>query len=125
MTPDEAVNHVNFDWVYDPDGRIDRWGFTTPGDCENYGCRVLMFILGSEGRARRALLTGRAHMIYCHTLSGEGHAVLEWQGRYVDNRLKTWVDDWADLRLREKRRRYTRLELLAKLGVGRLFGWFD
>jgi len=125
MTPQEAVDRVNSDWVYEPDGNLDRWGFTTPGDCENYGCRVLMFMLGGKGKAKRALLTGKAYMIYCHTLSGAGHAVLEWQGRYVDNRLKMWVDDFADLRLREKRRRYTKVELVAKLGVGSLFSLFD
>lgn len=120
MTPDEAIERVNSDWVYRPDGIIDKWNFNTPGDCEGYALRVLMFIYGSKGRARRALLTGKAHIWYCHTLSGAGHAVLEYQGRFADNRVKTWVGSLDDMHLQQKRRRYSKLELLVKLGFGRL-----
>ena len=120
MTPAEAVARVNSDWVYKPDGIIDKWNFDTPGDCEGYALRVLMFMFGSRGKARRALLMGRAHIVYCRTLSGDGHAVLEFKGRFVDNRYQRWMTSLDDMKLAPKRRRYSRIELLIKLGVGRL-----
>ena len=120
MTPEQAVEHVNRTWIYSPDGRFDRWQFRSPGDCENYSCLVLSAILGGNGKARRALLMGRAHIVYCHTLSGDGHAVLEFKGRFVDNRYQRWMTSLDDMKLAPKRRRYSRIELLIKLGVGRL-----
>jgi predicted transglutaminase-like cysteine proteinase len=125
MTMREAVDRVNEDWVYQTDGAIDRWGWTTPGDCENYSLRVLMFIKGGRGAATRALASGDAHIWFVHTKTGAGHAVLEYRGRFVDNRRKEWVDDLEDLNLAPGGRRYTRIELLNKLGWGKLFSFFD
>ena len=119
MTPEAAVEHVNRTWIYSPDGRFDRWQFRSPGDCENWALLVLSAILGGNGKARRALLTGKAYIWYCHTLSGAGHAVLEYKSRFADNRTQRWCDSLDDMHLQAKRRRYSKLELLVKLGFGR------
>jgi hypothetical protein len=123
MTPDKAVQLVNTFWQYEPDGRIDRWAFRSPGDCENYSLLVLKNIAGSEREARKWLLRGKAHIWYVKTLSGAGHAVLEYEGRFVDNRIKKWCDSLDHMKLLDRpRKRYSKVQLVAKLAFGRLFG---
>jgi len=125
MTPEQAVKKVNETWEYVSDGSVDRWSFSTPGDCENYSLRVLMFIKGDDGAAKRSLLRGEAHMWYVKTAGGNGHAILEWEGKFVDNRQRQWKDSLDEMDIRETpRRRYTKTELVLKLGVGSLFSLF-
>lgn len=120
MTPEKAAELVNSYWVYKPDGKIDRWSFTSPGDCENYALLILAAITGSNANARMALLTGKAYIVYSHTFSGGNHAVLEYNGMFIDNRMKRWMPEWDMMLLQEKRRRFTKIELLLKLGIGML-----
>jgi len=125
MTPEQAVKKVNETWKYVSDGSVDRWSFSTPGDCENYSLRVLMFIKGDDGAAKRSLLRGEAHMWYVKTANGSGHAILEWEGKFVDNRQRQWKDSLDEMDIRETpRRRYSKTELVLKLGVGSLFSLF-
>jgi predicted transglutaminase-like cysteine proteinase len=123
MSPEKAVEHVNSFWEYKPDGKIDRWTFKSPGDCENYSLLVLKHIAGGERAAKKWLLSGKAKMWFVQTNNGEPHAVLEYKGKFVDNRFKKWVDSLDDLALKKKgRKRYSKIQLLAKLGFGALFG---
>jgi predicted transglutaminase-like cysteine proteinase len=118
MTPKQAVNLVNAYWEYEPDGKVDRWEFKSPGDCENYALLVLKNLAGGQREAVRWLLSGRAHIWYVKTLAGRGHAVLEYRGRFVDNRVKEWRDSLDEMRLQDTpRRRYNKLQLVAKLGL--------
>lgn len=122
-TPKQAANLVNAYWEYKPDGKIDRWAFKSPGDCENYALLVLKLIAGGQREAVRMLLRGRAAIWYVRTMSGDGHAVLEYNGRFIDNRLREWVGSLDDMRLADKpRKRYSKIQLVAKLGFGALWG---
>lgn len=122
MTPEDAASAVNKFWVYEPDGPIDHWSFKSPGDCENYALLVLSRIVGGDRAAKRALLRGDTHIWYVKTWAGNGHAVLEYNGRFIDNRFRRWKDSLDDMKLLDSpRRRYSRLSLIVKLGVGGLF----
>ena len=121
MTPQRAVDKVNEDWVYQPDRSVDRWSFSTPGDCENYSLRVLSKIGGSNKEAYYMLMNQEAYIWYVKTLSGNGHAVLEYQGRFVDNRYQEWKDSLDDMRLLDSpRKRYSRFQISIKMlfGIG-------
>jgi predicted transglutaminase-like cysteine proteinase len=121
MTPGEAVKYVNSFFVYKSDGTVDRWQFKSPGDCENYSLLVLKEIAGGQRTATNWLLTGKAYMWYAKTNSGAGHAILEYRGRFVDNRYKRWMTSLDDMDLQTSgRKRYSKLQIAAKLG----FGWF-
>jgi hypothetical protein len=123
MTPDGAVQQVNSFWEYKPDAGVDKWTFESPGDCENYSLLVLKEIAGSQSKAAQWLLTGKAHMWYCKTQDGDPHVVLEYQGRFVDNRFRKWMPSLDAMKLEPRpRKRYSKPQLLAKLGFGVFFG---
>lgn len=119
MTPEQAVRSVNLVWEYKSDGSIDKWGFTTPGDCENYSLMVLKNIYGSRGAAKRALIGRKSYIWYAENKKGDGHAVLEHQGKFVDNVYMRWMDDKSDMDY-DFKFRYSRIQLIAKLGFGAL-----
>jgi predicted transglutaminase-like cysteine proteinase len=123
MSPEAAVKQVNSFFKYESDGSVDRWAFKSPGDCENYALLVLKEIAGSQRKAALWLLTGKAYILNVRTADGQPHAVLEYEGRFVDNRFKKWVASLDDLKLAAKpRKRYSKPQVLAELGFGAFFG---
>lgn len=62
------------------------------GDCEDYALGVLYYVVCEESLFKfwRYLLTGRAKIHYVKN-DGEGHAVLQVDGEYIDNWTKDWV----------------------------------
>jgi len=118
MTPQEAARHVNETWEYRKDGWLDQWSFSTPGDCENYSLLILKAIYGSKDAAKAALRKGDAHIWYAKTDRGDGHAVLEYQGAYIDNRTRHWVDDPDDLRPCSLKWRYPWVVMMIRMAIG-------
>jgi len=83
-------------WIYETDdanyGNVDVWRFVKPneygkyvGDCEDYSFTWLALEKGSVAKAVWALMTGEAKIWYVYTHTGEGHAVMEYRGQFVDN----------------------------------------
>lgn len=90
---DEFLQYLNehFDYEYDKDmyGSRDCWRimYQLPfkGDCEDYSLTYLYEAAGrSHAKVVWYLLTGKAKMCFCR-FEGEGHAVLRWEGKYIDN----------------------------------------
>jgi predicted transglutaminase-like cysteine proteinase len=122
MTPREAVKAVNEIWVYSSDGPLDHWNFRSPGDCENYALLVLKNIYGSKEAATRALIFRKSYIWFVKSETGEGHAVLEHEGKFVDNNYRHWLDSQEQMSYYFKYR-YSSLAIAGKLGFGALFGW--
>lgn len=61
------------------------------GDCEDYSLTVLYKLKGeSMAKFWLSLLTRESKICFC-TVSGGGHAVLKYKGRYVDNIQQKFV----------------------------------
>ena len=88
-----------FQYKYDKDqyGRKEHWTIMQQpegplvGDCEDYSLTLLWYL---EGKSMRrfwwSLLTRKAEMWFCK-VNGEGHAVLKYNGKWIDNIEKEWV----------------------------------
>lgn len=83
----------NFVYVKD---RGEYWQILTPGkggkyrgDCEDFSLTALYLLEGSLWNFWKALLTRKAKMCFCK-YKGTGHAVLRYEGRYIDNIQKSW-----------------------------------
>ena len=64
------------------------------GDCEDYALTALWFL--EEQSAKnfiKALATKKARIWFCYAPNGEGHAVLQYHGKFVDNIQKRWCDE--------------------------------
>jgi len=93
-----TLNDLIRDWDYQADIYADNWEILVPdadgayrGDCDDFAVTALYLISGeSLAKFWRALLTRRAKM-YFVKVGGVGHAVLECQGRYIDNIQRRWV----------------------------------
>lgn len=118
ITPEmrEAAAYMRKRFRYESDGPLDDWDIgVTIGDCEDFGLTVLYLIYGrSRKRAIAALMRGEARMIYTKTPRGAGHAVLYFNGHYIDNRYPSWSTEWRY----EIRRPYSRLMIGLKLATG-------
>lgn len=120
---DEALRRVAGTFKYKADKWFDRWGFKNPGDCEDFCLLVLREIYGTKGKAVRALLAGEAHIWFVKTQSGEGHGVLEFQGRYCEVIYRKWAKDLDALHMKAKPRwRFPKALLAMKLAMGALTG---
>lgn len=135
MTPEAALTHAKARFRYTAEPG-DRWQLAdldaaeVRGDCEDYALYLLALIAGSNRRAVWWLLTGRAAIWLVRTRSG-GHAVLEYDKEFSDNRFPAWknsLDGMALLpsertwlrRLTKGRRRFSRFEIVVKLAMGRI-----
>lgn len=100
MTPAEAVQTVNKFFKYETDKEQynfnEVWRIMRPnrmtGDCEDYALTVL-FLIANRSYLRMFLwlLTRKAKILHLiHKETGEGHAVLEYKDKQVDNILRYW-----------------------------------
>ena len=120
MNKNMAARQLNEYWVYKSDGFVDGWKFRSPGDCEDYSLLILKHYYGSEGKAKDALKQGEAHIWYVITDSGDGHAILELDGEFIDNRFKKWMNSMDDMKLRKIKWRYPWWFIATRLAIGRL-----
>jgi hypothetical protein len=114
----KAAELVNETWEYQKDGLIDRWSFKSPGDCENYALLILKAMFGSERAAKDALWEKQASIWYAVTNNGIGHAVLEYNGFYICNRTKHWVESPDDLAPCDLKWRFPRLLMSLRMAIG-------
>jgi len=97
----QAVTRVNDLFVYEYDtvqyDAADYWRVLDvdaekdEGDCEDYALTVA-WLLAERSRFKflKMLLTGKFKICYV-TVNGGGHAILEYEGMYVDNWKRQWT----------------------------------
>jgi hypothetical protein len=84
---------------YEKDGKLDKWVIhdaTTGeivGDCEDHALTVTAMIFGGKKAAKAALWDGDAEIYYTR-VNGRGHAVLKYNGCYIDNIHPSWTSTW-------------------------------
>ena len=84
-----AVSVVNKNFTYKSDSKtIDQWKINNAnvpfeGDCEDYCLGILFLIYGGWWNVTKSLMSGDANIWYV-TVNGEGHAVLEYKGQFVE-----------------------------------------
>jgi len=90
--------NASYKYEYDKP-RKDRWRVPTlvdgkrRGDCEDYGLGVIYYVVANENIFKFLWLiaSGRASVWYVKTWNDGGHAVIEYNGLYIDNWSKAWV----------------------------------
>jgi len=90
------------------------------GDCEDYALTALWMLKGKDDAAlHQSLKTGEAKIWFCYTPNGEAHAVLEFNGKLIDNIQKEWVS-LSDLKAKgyEMSRPFTYKEVVLRLNAG-------
>lgn len=85
-------------FIYDPDRKVDTWSIMRPGadgayrgDCDDYAVTTLYLYTGSLWRFWASLIFGSAKIHFVTTVDGGGHAVLQYNGMYIDNWTQSWV----------------------------------
>lgn len=114
----DAADYMRERFTYKADGWADKWviGRMT-GDCEDWALTMLWLLHGkSKTRVVKALLTGKARIHRTEARKGVGHAVLEWNGYYIDNIGKRWLDRFPY----EMQRPYSRAMVALKLAFGKV-----
>ena len=61
------------------------------GDCDDYACTALYIVKGSLWAFWVALIFGSAKIHFVTTHTGGGHAVLGYNGMYIDNWSRKFV----------------------------------
>ena len=95
----DAAELMRARFTYRRDSKIDKWVIIDPktdkivGDCEDFALTTLAATLGSKKAAKQALWRGDAQIIYTR-FNGGGHAVLFYNGHYIDNVHPYWSDTW-------------------------------
>lgn len=84
-------------WCYEYDKKVDNWEILRPdsqgkfyGDCDDFALTAL-YILEKRSLMKFwfALITRRGKIHFVE-VGGEGHAVLEYNGLYIDNIQRRW-----------------------------------
>ena len=115
----DVAKRMRLEFKYKADGKIDRWSIgKMTGDCEDFSLTTLYLLLGSKSAVRRALLSGEAAIIRTEARPGVGHAVLFYNGFYIDNIYRGWSRNF----MYEKHDTYSKSMLLLKLTFGSVVG---
>lgn len=94
-----------FRYKYDKDqyGRREHWAIMTNesgplvGDCEDYSLTLLWYLEGKSLKNMfKALFSRKAEMWFCKGERGIGHAVLKYEGKWIDNNKQRWVDGFPN-----------------------------
>lgn len=115
MELQEAIDAVNAKFQYKKDGRLDNWDVmdsSMTGDCEDYSLTIARFHSGSWLKFFKRWMTGYYKMWFVTTPNGEGHAVLEVEGKLIDNFYRELV---TEMPLHKFHWVYPRFMLLSKL----------
>lgn len=93
-----SIEYLTNRFVYKSDGKVDNWQIMQPnadgkyiGDCDDFCVTALYFTTGSLLAFWKALIFGSAKVHYVTTSNGGGHAVLEYEGEFLDNWSLQWV----------------------------------
>ena len=119
-----------FEYTRDPEqfGLKDFWYImkndTGPlkGDCDDYALTALWYLeRKSMLRFWWALLTRKAKVWYCiYTPNNEGHAVLQYQDKWIDNIQKQFVSDTLEPLGYDMKYPFNILVILRKMGYFKL-----
>lgn len=99
-----------FQYKYDKDqyGRREYWNIMQEkngplvGDCEDYSLTLLWYLEGkSYWNFWKALFTRKAQIWFC-LVNGNGHAILKYNGKWIDNGVKQWVDGFPQYDLKHR-----------------------
>ena len=89
-----TLNDLVAGFVYTSD-QIDAWRILDVGDlrgdCDDFACTALYIATGSLWSFWAALVFGSAKIHYVVTTNGGGHAVLQYDGLYIDNWSRKYV----------------------------------
>ena len=120
----EVSAYMRKNFRYVADEPFDRWAIgRLHGDCEDHALTTLAELCGgSKTAAIKALLSGRARIIYTKTETGRGHAVLEYNGSYLCNRYQYWSGWRREYAASGVFKPYSRAMLVLKLTFGRIVG---
>jgi hypothetical protein len=61
------------------------------GDCDDFALTALFIETGSLSKFWYELIFGSAKVFMVTTSNGGGHAVLRYNGQYIDNWSRSWV----------------------------------
>lgn len=111
MSPAQDLKYLTENFVYVPDNKDGKWYQKDKwrvldlikdseshsekyyGDCEDFALTAL-YLLSKKSwwRFWMALITRKAKILHC-TVGGEGHAILRYNGFYIDNIQREWFDN--------------------------------
>lgn len=83
-------------FVYKMDVK-DAWHFlpqalVMKGDCEDYSLTLALILSGSLWKFWSNIFTRRMKIHFVRVMgSGSGHALLEYNGHYIDNNFGAWT----------------------------------
>lgn len=84
-----TLNDLETGFVYQSDGKVDSWRILDVsdlrGDCDDFACTALYIATGLLWSLWAALVFSSAKIHLVTTANGGGHAVLEYEGMYIDN----------------------------------------
>jgi len=121
----DAIKTVNAKFKYKKDGVIDRWrvmGSNMSGDCEDYALTITYLHSENWKTFFWRWMTGYYKMWFVKTKNGNGHAVLEVEGKFIDNFYRALV---PEMKLHEFKWVYPRFMLLGKLFWSLVLGLAD
>jgi len=89
MDKQVVVTKLNKDFTWEKDPIFEHFMFhkteKVVGDCDDFALTLLYRLEGSVWKALKALLTGKASLIFCRTTNNENHYALKYEGKYADN----------------------------------------
>lgn len=96
MELQDAIDAVNAKFKYKKDGAIDRWKVmdsSMEGDCEDYALTISYLHSGNWSKFFWRWMAGYYKMWFVTAPSGNGHAVLEVEGKFIDNFYRELVTE--------------------------------
>ena len=131
----EVIETLNERFKYELDedqhGYKEVWTFMDldtimKGDCEDYSLFVARELSGSITKMYWNLLTRKAKLHHVQIKSNSaGHCILEWDGHFVDNNFRKWVQEEDMKKVYNFKYRYIIPLIMMKFVVGfvgKLFG---
>lgn len=93
-----SIQYLANRFEYKSDGKFDNWQIMEQnadgkfvGDCDDFCVTALYFTTDSLFKFWKELIVGSAKVHFVKTSNGGGHAVLEYDGMFIDNWSRSWV----------------------------------
>lgn len=116
---------------YLPDKKIDTWRIMEQdpitgvylGDCDDFAITTWYLLCGGKlSTFWWGILTFKVKFHKCYTMEGVSHLALEYNGKFVDNGFRRWVDK-KDMPYKFDGYKINNILMVAaKLLLGELFG---
>lgn len=101
----ESLDVMRKKFVYEADGKLDSWQILDTnkdvinGDCDDFSITIA-YLLSDKNMLKLFfnVLTLKIIFWFVLTEDGYGHIVMKHNGYYVDNRYKTWMENFSTYR---------------------------